>query len=604
MSEIIPSNIVDQVRTANDIVDVVSGYLTLKKRGKNYFGCCPFHHEKTPSFSVNPEMQIFHCFGCHAGGNVFTFTMRMENVTFPEAIKLLAQRAGIIIPESEVDSSKAREKEALFFANKFACELYHEQLLNHPEARNALQYLTNRGIDNKAIEEFKLGYSQQGWDGLIKAARAKKLSEEVLQRAGLILPRSSGTGFYDRFRGRVMFPIINLANQVVGFGARRIIDDDSPKYINTPETDIYQKRFILFGLLQCRQEIRTSDCAIVVEGYTDLMSLYRHGIQNAVATSGTALTSDQARLIRRYTTNVVILYDADSAGATASMRGADVLIQNGLNVKISRLPAGHDPDSFVRDQGADAVRALIRNAVPLVDFKIGFMQQSGQFQTPETKSQAIRSLLQSIALVDDRIRKMFMVKELAERFNLDETSLWVEIRRFERQQSDREPKQKKNETPPPVAIPTRVKLAEQSLIEALVLSPGLIKFAMDYLELAEIRHPRIQELVGFLYKVISANEYFSPQDLNRFMDDPELAKILSRVLSQEQVNHDVQKKIVEDCIVIIKKAAISTKIDEVRDRMRVSQQQGEDLVPLIAEFINLRAQLEAIDRREFILEHS
>lgn len=601
MSGIIPSHIVEQVRSASDIVDVVSGYLSLRQKGKNYFGICPFHTEKTPSFSVNSELQIFHCFGCHAGGNVFTFIIRMESVTFPEAIRLLAQRAGIVIPESDSQASQVREKEALFFANNFACDYYHKLLLEHTEARAAREYLAQRGIDNAIIQEFRLGYALQAWDGLLKAAQAKNLSVEVLAKAGLILPKKSGDGFYDRFRGRVMFPIFNLAGQVVGFGARRIIEEDSPKYINSPETDIYQKRMILYGLAQTRQDIRSADYAIMVEGYTDLMSMFYHGIRNVVASSGTALTPEQAKLLRRYTSNVLILYDADSAGAIATVRGADILIQNGLEVKVSRLPQGHDPDSYVRTQGVEAVRTLLDQAVPLMDFKINQLQQDGQFQNPEKKAQSIRLLLQSITLVEDRIRKMFMVKDLAERFKMAETILWNEIQRLERKpqpttgQKDPQPIQKQ-----PLQVSTRLKLAEQNLLTTLIQRPELIRFTMKVLASDEIQQPQVRALVETLYERALRGESILPSDINRFMDDVELAKIISDALLRQETAIQVQEKMIEDCVVVIKKARISAQIDQIREQIRTAQLNNEDPSAFIHQWQNLRDQLQWIERRQFI----
>lgn len=601
MSGIIPSHIVDQVRSASDVVEVISGYLSLRQKGKNYFGICPFHAEKTPSFSVNPELQIFHCFGCHAGGNVFSFIMRIESVTFPEAIRLLAQRAGIEIPETDGASNQVREKEALFFANNLACDWFHQLLREHPEARSAREYLAQRGIDSAIVQEFKLGYSLQAWDGLLKMAQAKNLSPEVLSKAGLIMPKKSGDGFYDRFRGRVMFPIFNLANQVVGFGARRIIEEDSPKYINSPETDIYQKRMILYGLAQTRQDIRSADYAIMVEGYTDLMSMFHQGIRNVVASSGTALTQEQAKLLRRYTTNVLILYDADSAGAIATVRGADILIQNGLEVKVSRLPQGHDPDSYVRAKGVAAVQTLLAQAVPLMEFKIKQLEQDGQFQNPEKKAQSIRSLLQSIALVEDRIRKMFMVKELAERFKMAEPVLWNEIQRLEKHPMPKiVPKESSPNPTQSAIVPIRLKLAEQNLLATLIQRPELIRFAMKVLASDEIRQPQVRDLVERLYERTLQGERLVPAEINRYMDDMELGKIISDAILHQEAALEVQEKMIADCVVVIKKARISAQIDQIREQIRTAQLKNEDPSEFIQQWQKLRAQLQWIESRQFI----
>ncbi|HOC89291.1 MAG TPA: DNA primase, partial [bacterium] len=347
----IPQDKIEQVRLASDVVDVVSGYVTLKKRGKNYFGLCPFHQEKSASFSVNPDLQIFHCFGCGAGGNVFTFVMRIEGLTFPESVRMLAKAAGIVLPDEEEDPGQLQEKEALYYANSLANDFFMANLLREAEAEPARRYLASRGLTPEVFARFSIGYSLNKWDGLIQHARTKSLNPDLLVKAGLAIRKEDG-GIYDRFRGRITFAIHSLSKQVVGFGARRIVQDDSPKYINSPETPIYQKRYILYGLHLAREAVRQADRVVIVEGYTDLISLHTAGIEQVVATSGTAMTEEHARLLRRYTANASILYDGDSAGASASLRGAEILLANGFDVRIAMLPGGQDPDEFVRLNGA------------------------------------------------------------------------------------------------------------------------------------------------------------------------------------------------------------------------------------------------------------
>ena len=424
---IIPQNSIEDVRHASDIVDVVSDYVSLKKKGHNLFGLCPFHTEKTPSFSVNPERQIFHCFGCGAGGNVFTFIMQEEGVNFPEAVRLLARRAGIVIPEpDEMDDSERQEREVLYYCNELAMKFYQEQLFS-PTGKEALDYLHARDFDDEAIRRFGLGYAPSQWDALLKFVQAKHIAPEKLEQAGLLNPRKEG-GYYDRFRHRVMFPILNLSEKPIAFGGRTLLEDKkTPKYVNSPETPIYHKSNVLYGLHLARDAIRDAGEAIFVEGYTDVMRLHLAGVKNVVATSGTALTALQARLIRRYTQQVTLLYDSDTAGAAATLRGADVLVEHGLEVRVAELAEGEDPDSFVQKNGAEAVRERVAAALPLLDFKaVQIPQAAGRLD----KRERIQSLVETIAKVQDGLQRQELVHHYAEKMKIDEELLWEEVRRL------------------------------------------------------------------------------------------------------------------------------------------------------------------------------
>ncbi|MFQ5751493.1 MAG: DNA primase, partial [bacterium] len=428
MSTSIPEHKIQEVREATDVVDLVSGYVTLKKSGRNFFGLCPFHPEKTPSFSVNPEKQIFHCFGCSAGGNVFTFLMRHEGISFLESVKFLAQRAGIQIDYEERDESVVKKNEALYYINEFAARFFQTTLRN-PEGEYALNYLKNRSFKLEDIKVFGLGYASGGWDNLIQNAKKEAIDIQLLLRAGLILKKEGG-GYYDRFRDRIMFPIWNLSGRVVAFGGRKLNEqEDSPKYINSPETSVYEKGKLLYGLYQNRNEIRKLERAIFVEGYTDLMSLVSSGVKNVVATLGTALTEEQARLIRRYTKNVVLMFDSDTAGSAATLRGADILLENALEVFITSLPEGYDPDSFVKHEGATGVREQVKNAVNLFDYKL----HQTLLQTPEKRSDGIRSLLESLAKLNDKIQRSILLRQIAEKLEIDEKILWGELESVIRQ---------------------------------------------------------------------------------------------------------------------------------------------------------------------------
>lgn len=600
MAKISPE-IIDQVRMASDIVEVVSGYLTLRKRGKNYFGLCPFHHEKTPSFSVNPEMQIFHCFGCGAGGNVFTFIMRMEGITFPESVRILARAAGINIPEEDESVEQLQEKEALFYANKMAADFYLDNLLTNPEAEPARAYLEKRGLTQEIYQEFGLGYAPAKWDAVIRLAKSRSLNPEILVKAGLALEKEGG-GMYDRFRGRITFAIHNLSGQIVAFGARRIVDDNSPKYINSPETDIYQKRYILYGLYQSREHIRRANEVIIVEGYTDLISLSRSGVRNVVATSGTALTEEHSRLLRRYTSNATILYDSDSAGASAALRGGDILLQNGLEVKIATLPAGQDPDDFCRQSGADAIRELVARAVPIIDFKLQGLKDQGLLRTPSQKAAATRDLLASIARISDPIQRSFLVRDLAEKLHVEESALWSEMRKHERQSRVRvqsEGTQKQAVESKSRYFESRRGAAELGLLEVALNEPQLIGKILQNVRHDDFKHPEIRELfIKFEEEYVDSSR-IDAQNYLATIQDPYIAEHLSHSLLIERDQENTGKYII-DCVIALQLAHIDEHIDHIRDMIRQARGDDQTIRELMDEYRELVEERKRVVRGEYV----
>ncbi len=419
---------IEEVRSASDIVDVISAYVPMKKRGKSYVGRCPFHQEKTPSFTVSAEKQVYHCFGCGAGGNVFGFVMQFEKVSFVEAVRSLAERAGIVIPTGRPDDPGSGEYEALYSAARSAGVYFHENLVQTVEGRLGLEYLKHRGLADETIRKFGLGYSLNGWDGLVKQAQKQGLDLDVLDRAGLLVRRDDGTGYYDRFRGRIMIPIFLPSGRTIAFGARKLREDDPlGKYINSPETPIYNKSAVLYGLSHSKEAIREKSFAILVEGYLDLLSLFQAGVQHVVASSGTALTPDQVRLVGRYARSVTIVYDADSAGSKAAMRGVDLVLEGGLDVNVVELPGGEDPDSFVRKEGGQAFEGLLERSTSFLEFKAALFEREGLFRTPEGKTRAVRSIVETVARIGDELKRAFFIKRLAERFGLYESLLNREL---------------------------------------------------------------------------------------------------------------------------------------------------------------------------------
>jgi len=364
----IPGDKIEDIRNAVNIVDVIGNVVRLKKSGKNYKGLCPFHTEKTPSFMVNPDKQMYKCFGCGEGGNVFTFLMKDQNITFYEAVKQIAEKAGIALPRIKSDPEEHKELEKFYAINEFAADWYAKTLWNTKAGKNALEYLRERGFRDETLRAFKIGYARDDWEDLARAAARASFDRQTLLDAGLALQKTQGSSPYDRFRNRIMFPIANTYGRTAGFGARKFDDAEGPKYINSPETPVFHKGKLLYGLFQNKDTIRKSDMAILVEGYTDVMTLFEHGVGLGVATLGTALTPNQAQLVNRHTKNVVLLYDADASGVKAALRGAEVLFGAYLDVQVINLGGGADPDSFLREHTVEEFYETIGKRMSIVEF--------------------------------------------------------------------------------------------------------------------------------------------------------------------------------------------------------------------------------------------
>ena len=406
-----PPEIIDRVREATDLVAVISEHVRLKKAGRAMKGLCPFHQEKTPSFHVNPDRQIFKCFGCGAGGDVFRFLMDAEKMTFPEAIELLAGKSGIPLPRA---GWAPAEEPSVFPVLEWAASFYRGELAGRTGGP-ARDYLVRRGILPETVDRFGLGWAPPGWDALLKAAE-RRFSPGLLARAGLVVENERG-GYYDRFRGRLTVPIRTPLGRTVGFGARTL-GDEEPKYLNSSETEVFQKGKILYGLPEAKASFKNTDEAIVVEGYMDAMALSQGGIQNVVASCGTAFTENQAALLRRYVERAVLLFDGDAAGIRAAWKSAGTFLAAGLGVRIVGLPSGHDPDSFVRDEGVEKLSIRIAEAPGVVGFA-----QEVLLERVERREDLVKAFTVLGAQIDDPIRRRLLLQEAALRFRFDEETL-------------------------------------------------------------------------------------------------------------------------------------------------------------------------------------
>lgn len=420
---------IDEIFSVTRVEDVIEDYVNLKRRGVNMIGLCPFHNEKTPSFTVSPTKNLYKCFGCGKGGSAVNFLMEHESFTYPEALRYLANKYNIRIEEEERTDEAIEEqkkRDSLLLINQMAVDFFREQLLETEEGNAVgISYFKHRGLNQNTIDIFELGYSPKDSKSFLKHAIAKGYNESLLKEVGLI-----SSGGYDFYRERVIFPFHNLSGKVIGFGGRILKDNKkAPKYLNSPESDIYNKRKTLYGLFQSRKEIRKKDQCILVEGYTDVLSLYQSEIKNAVASSGTSLTVEQVNLIKRFTPNVIVLYDGDEAGQKAALRGLDIFLKEGLNVKVVNLPVGHDPDSFVTELGStDFLNFIEENGKDFI-LKLAHHIHDNFKNDPVNKSIQIKELVKSIALITDQIKRSLYIKQSAQILDIEEATLIGEINR-------------------------------------------------------------------------------------------------------------------------------------------------------------------------------
>jgi DNA primase len=459
---------IDRIMEATDIVEVIGEFVQLKKRGANYIGLSPFANERTPSFTVSPAKGIFKDFSTGKGGSAITFLMELEKFTYPEALKWLAKKYSIEVEET-VESSENKEednrRESLMIVSGFAANYFHETMLETDEGKNiGLSYFKERGFNNETIKKFELGYSPDQWEAFTGEALKQGYQQEFLVDSGLSVKRDNGS-LYDRYRGRVMFPIHSFTGRVIAFGGRTLKSDKNvPKYVNSPESDIYHKSNVLYGLYFAKKAIREEDNCYLVEGYADVLSVHQAGIENVVASSGTSLTAEQIRLIGRFTKNITILYDGDAAGIKASLRGLDMILEAGLNVKVVLFPDGHDPDSYVQKFGTNAFKKHVDdNKKDFILFKTSILlKEAGN--DPIRKSEVIREIVESIAKIPDSIKASVFIKECSYILQIDERALLTELNKMRQAKAKKD--HQNQQTPRQQQMPDEPHFFDEPIVEA------------------------------------------------------------------------------------------------------------------------------------------
>ncbi len=486
-----------EIQDRLNIVEVIGGTLPLKKAGRNFKGLCPFHSEKTPSFMIYPEKQFFICYGCGAAGDLITFVMKHERMEFPEAVELLARKAGLPVPQFGSKGASTGAQAQLLRAHEWAARVYRELLANSAEAKGARAYLEKRGLEPAHWETFQLGYAPERWDHLCRSAGGEGFSQELLLQAGLAIKREQGDNCYDRFRSRVIFPIWDARGRVIAFSGRLIEEDPkSPKYLNSPETQLYVKGKVLYGLHLAAPHIREQDFCIVVEGNMDWVTPVSRGFRNVVASMGTALTEAQVKLIRRLTRNVVIVYDGDAAGQAATLRGLDLFLQQEMRVRVAVLPAGTDPDSLIRKQGVEAFARALKECKELFDYKLGGLLRRWNPKELEGRIGICQEMLPTLKRVPNAIQRGEYIRRLAETLDIGEALLWKELERVKLQSSDWKPEGDLEAPLPPREV--SIHPPEEVLAGLLLEDPVRVEIVESGLGLEDFRDPAVRELVAWL----------------------------------------------------------------------------------------------------------
>lgn len=585
----IPEYTIEKIKDSNDIVDVISSYLPLKKKGANYWARCPFHNEKTASFSVSPSKQIYHCFGCGVGGNVLNFVMEYEKLSFIEAVKQLAERANIplefedISPQEQSDTGKLREM------HEKTIELLHRELFN-PGGKAALEYLLSRGLTEETIKTFKLGYAPESWDFLVSKL-ANEYSADLMVKSGLFVRSEKDNRLFDRFRGRVMFPVQDDRGNAVGFGGRLMNDDKKDaKYLNSPETPIYNKRKILYGLNITRDTIRKSKKAIVVEGYMDFLQLYQHGYINVVAGSGTAFTDEHARLLRRFADEVVLCYDSDTAGQKAAVKTGFSVSSQKLECRVLVLPEGEDPDSYLRKEGADGFFKKEASALPFLEFLRHYYQPAQM--SAKVKSDTVTQLMEEIRSFADPVYREMFAREIAKLFLVDENTLLNQLNRQNRYATRQEKNVFMGEKPK--IFKNQGESAEYFLLQLLINGDTTVRKAgLRYLSPVLFKHPFLKNVLENVLKVLEKNISITARQLPDKIKDEKIRSFTYKLFMEEQDLKN-QEQIFVESLKQIEMQMLKNEYDELTEKLRSAEPEDiSDIMKKQMENIHARKQLDS-----------
>ena len=581
----LPENLLDDILSKLDIVEVISGYLPLKRAGRNFKTLCPFHQEKTSSFMVSPERQIYHCFGCGAGGNAFNFLMRYEHLEFPEAVEILAKKAGVSLPKRE-ENKKEGSSLIFYKINELVCNFY-QNILNSPSGAEAKNYLLKRDINLQTQKLFGLGFSPNKWDALIQCLREKGFSLSLLEKAGLTIPKEDG-GYYDRFRNRVIFPIFDIKSRVLGFGGRILTqtkgekEEELAKYINSPQTPIYVKGRHLYGLNFAKDAIINEDAVVIVEGYIDCIIPYQEGLHNIVASLGTAFTPEQAKAIKRYTHNVVMVYDGDDAGQVATLRSLDIFLEEEMQVKVVGLSEGYDPDTYVRRYGIEAFKKLIASSQGLFDYKLNTLKSRYSPREIEGKLKVAQEMLVTISKFQSLILKSNYIKRLSEELEIKEEILLLELKKVKNYSSSVRLQQVQRKA-------LDINPTEKLLIKLMLDEQEIIKDIMANLTPSDFQDERTSKIVSIMFDLVSQGKRILASNLLNYFQEQDLSQIICELTVLPDMPVEDRNRIIEDCIHRLKEQRLKERRNHLHKEIKLAQELKDEgrLKHLLEEFCRL-----------------
>ncbi len=571
---------VEEIKERLNIVDVVQEYVSLKKAGANHKARCPFHNEKTPSFMVSEPKQMFHCFGCGKGGDLFTFVQEIESIEFAEALRILAQKANVELRPT--NPREHNEKTRLLDCLKEANSFFQAQLQNAQEAENARRYITDRGIQKETVELFQIGYSLDSWDALMNHLKKNGYKEKEIERSGLIVPSEKTGGYYDRFRGRLLFPIHNAHGNIIGFGGRTLNPEEKEaKYINSPQTPVYNKSAVLYGLHLAKKYIQKMDATVIVEGYTDVITAYQAKFRNVVSASGTALTEEQVRLLKRYSANVILAFDADTAGLSAAWRGMQLAIQQGMNIKVLILPPGQDPDDLIKKDPQE-FRDRAVNAKPFMEYAFDSVLEPLDLTNVHHKKKAAQELLPMLALFPDRIEQTHYVKKLAEVLDVTPDVLQEKIGSMNKKQQKSQARGSKGdatETPQKTVKPNREYMTVERLLALITVKPDEFTAIAEKVRSDTIHDPELQDLYKKIESHYNQAGTFSPDavefESSQLSSKWQQLQLIGEELYSERETREIQQELLT-LLESLERFRIQRQLKKIEQDLATAEQSNDN----------------------------
>jgi len=576
--------VIDQIKHTASIVEIASQYTTMRLRGKKHVGLCPFHTEKTPSFTVDEEKQLFHCFGCGLGGDIFTLVMEKESLSFPEALRYLAEKYNIQLPEKKSFSPQMQKlEEQLYKISEDALAYFRRNLFKTKEGEKALEYLHKRKISDKTIQQLKIGYALDSWDSLLNSFKRKGYSPGLLEKAGLVLGRTNKEGYYDRFRSRIIFPIFKLTGKVVAFGGRSLAGQE-PKYLNSPDTPIYSKGNLLYGLNFCKDGVRDKGEAVLVEGYTDFLALFQAGMSNVAASLGTSLTSDQVALVRRFAPRITACYDADVAGLKAVIRAISLCFEQGIEINVMTLPKGLDPDNFMKKYGPKKFNELLDKSIPALKFLIDTQVEGKNLESPEGKSKVAKSIVDQITRIPDPVIRSEYLKKASEYLSIEEKILrsMVQLKKPEKQAETK----------------ASFLNAEKRLLQILFEDSRIASTVFNALREEDFKGLRSEPI----FKILS--DFFnngSEPDFQSFREKIEksLFSNLSQILQEKKQLPSVEEAL--ECVRALRQFSLENQFKAMKFEIKKLEKTGDTkkILAVIKRLQDIKMQLSSLSSQEF-----